>query len=75
MWKFVLRMRKKSCSIVTGTSVPSTPERMNSMNEYTDYLREQITEKISELSDEKLLYTIYAIIMEHVNRETQPEHP
>ena len=44
------------------------------MNTYSDYLKEQITEKISEISDEKLLSTIYAILMEHVIQETQPTH-
>lgn len=44
------------------------------MNTYSDYLKEQIAEKLSETSDEKLLYTIYAILMEHVTQESQPAH-
>lgn len=41
---------------------------------YSDYLKKQIAEKISETSDESLLSTIYAILMEHTIPETQPEH-
>ena len=47
---------------------------MNPVDTYTDDLKEQIAEKISETSDEKLLYTIYAILMEHVIPETQLAH-
>jgi predicted helicase len=45
------------------------------MNTYSDYLKKQIAEKLSEISDEQLLYTIYAILMEHVIQETQQAHP
>lgn len=44
------------------------------MNTYTDYLKEQIAERISETSDEKLLSTIYAMLMERVIQEKQQEH-
>ena len=54
---------------------PTISERMNLMPTYSDYLKEQIAEKISEICDEQLLSTIYAIIMEYVIRETQPELP
>lgn len=43
------------------------------MPTYASYLQERIADKISEISDEKLLLTIYAIIMESVTQESQTE--
>lgn len=45
------------------------------METYTDYLKKQITDIILETTDEKLLSTIYAILMEHVIQETLQAHP
>jgi len=45
------------------------------MNDYSDYLKEQIVKMIEDTSDEKLISTIYAILMENVIRETQQQQP
>lgn len=71
----MLKVSQSYCRIVFKNARSlRTDERMNPVETYTDYLKKQITDIILETTDEKLLSTIYAILMEHVIQETQPTH-